>query len=86
MAGFDGPPLGGDYPTSWWEAGETIVDMHSLDLNRVGVTLPLEPGRHRLLVGLYRLDTGERLPAVGLDGPLPNDAVELLGISTGVKE
>jgi len=82
VAGFDGPPLGGDYPTSWWEAGETIVDVHSLDLSRAGINLPLESGRNRLLVGLYRLDTGERLMAVGPDGPLPDYAVELLGTLT----
>jgi 4-amino-4-deoxy-L-arabinose transferase-like glycosyltransferase len=86
VAGFDGPPLGGDYPTSWWEAGETIVDTHPLDLGRAGITLPLESGRHRFLVGLYRLDTGERLPAVGSDGPLPDYAVELLSVPTGGEE
>jgi 4-amino-4-deoxy-L-arabinose transferase-like glycosyltransferase len=77
VAGYDGPPLGGNYPTSWWEAGETIVDVHPLDLTRAGVALPLESGHHRLLVGLYRFDSGERLPAVGLDGPLPDHAVEI---------
>jgi 4-amino-4-deoxy-L-arabinose transferase-like glycosyltransferase len=86
VAGFDGPPLGGDYPTSWWEAGEAIVDVHPLDLGRAGITLPLESGRHRFLVGLYRLDTGDRLPAVGPDGPLPDYAVELLGVPTGGEE
>jgi hypothetical protein len=77
VAGFDGPPLGGNYPTSWWEAGEVIVDAHPLDLARASATWPLESGRHRLLVGLYRLDTGERLPAVGPNGPLPDHAVEI---------
>ena len=72
VAGFDGPPVGGDYPTGWWEAGEVIVDEHPLDLSG------LSPGRYRLLVGLYRLDTGERLPAFGPDGaPLPDYALEL---------
>jgi 4-amino-4-deoxy-L-arabinose transferase-like glycosyltransferase len=77
VAGFDGPPVQGDYPTSWWEAGETIVDVHFLQLGQAGVTLPMESGRYRLLVGLYRLDTGERLPAIGPDGPLPDYAVEI---------
>jgi len=84
LAGFDGPPVHGDYPTSWWEAGETIVDVHPLELSKAGVTLPLDPDRYRLLVGLYRLDTGERLPAVGPEGPLPNYAVELAdGLARG---
>jgi hypothetical protein len=69
LAGFDGPPLGGDYPTHWWEAGETIADVHDLDLSGNG---------SRLLVGLYRLDTGERLPAWHEDGtPLSDYAVEI---------
>jgi 4-amino-4-deoxy-L-arabinose transferase-like glycosyltransferase len=72
VAGFDGPPVGGDYPTSWWEAGEVIVDEHGLDLGG------LAPGHYRLLVGLYRLDTGERLPAFDSNGtPLPNFALEI---------
>jgi hypothetical protein len=74
VAGFDGPPVGGDYPTSWWEAGEVIADEHVLDLGE------LAPGHYRLLVGLYRLDTGERLPAFGPDGVLPDYAVELPGL------
>jgi hypothetical protein len=77
VAGFDGPPLGGDYPTGWWDAGETIVDVHPLDLGRDGVTFPVQSGRYRWLVGLYRLDTGERLAAFGPDGPLPDYAVEI---------
>ncbi len=72
LAGFDGPPVGGDYPTSRWEAGEVVVDEHTLNLNG------LSPGRHRLLIGLYRLDTGERLSVVGPDGiPLSNFAMEI---------
>jgi len=71
VAGFDSPPVGGDYPTSLWQAGETIVDRHALD------TSQLPPGHYRLLAGLYRLDTGERLPAAGPNGPLPGYAVEL---------
>jgi hypothetical protein len=77
VAGFDGQPVGGDYPTSWWDAGETIVDVHSLDLSTIGIISPLTSDRYRLLVGLYRLDTGERLPAFGLDGPLSDYAVEI---------
>jgi 4-amino-4-deoxy-L-arabinose transferase-like glycosyltransferase len=72
VAGFDGQPVNGDYPTDWWEAGEVIVDEHMLDLRA------LPPGRpYRLLTGLYRLDTGERLPAYGASGPLADYAVEL---------
>ncbi len=72
VAGFDGPPVGGDYPTGWWDAGEVIIDSHPLDLSG------LPSGDYRLLIGLYRLETGERLAASGLDGnPLPGFAVEI---------
>ena len=77
LAGFDSQPLNGDYPTSWWAVGETIVDPHALDLSQ------LPGGEYRLLVGLYRLDTGERLPALGPQGPLPDNAIELTSIRHG---
>lgn len=77
VAGFDGQPVGGDYPTSWWEADETIVDVHRIDLGEDGLNEVLQTGRYRLLVGLYRLDTGERLPAFGPEGPLPDYAIEI---------
>lgn len=73
VAGFDGPPLGGDYPTGWWDAGETIVDRRAL-------TPPadLPAGKYRWLLGLYRPETGARLPAFAAGGaPLPDFAVEL---------
>jgi hypothetical protein len=53
----DSPPAGGAYPTSLWETGETIVDERLLP--------DLPAGRYFLQVGLYRADTGERLPAAG---------------------
>lgn len=59
VAGFDGPPRGGGYPTNWWAPGEFIVDAHAL-------TPPadLPPGDYHWRVGLYRLDTGARLGVV----------------------
>jgi len=71
VGGFDGPPVKGDYPTNWWDAGETIIDHHPLDLSR------LSAGSYRFRVGLYRLDTGQRLPVGNSAGPLPDFAVEL---------
>jgi hypothetical protein len=70
-AGFDGPPVQGDYPTTLWSPGEIIVDTHPLDL------AVLSPGTYRLIAGLYNPITDERLPAFGPDGPLPDYAVEL---------
>jgi len=57
VAQRDGQPLDGAYPTSQWQPGETVIDP---------ITLPLPPdlpaGPYTLLVGMYRLDTLERLP------------------------
>lgn len=60
-ATFDGPPKAGWYPTSWWVAGELVVDQHTF-------TLPpdLPPGLYDLLVGLYDPQTEERLGAANL--------------------
>jgi hypothetical protein len=57
LAGFDGPPRQGAYPSNWWAGGEVIVDSHPLPALRGG----------NLLVGLYRLDTGERLPILATE-------------------
>ena len=71
VTGFDGPPVQNNYPTSLWAPGEVIIDTHPLDLSR------LPPGDYDLLAGLYEPATGERLPAFGPTGPLPDYAVNL---------
>lgn len=63
VAQFDGPPAGGQYPTSLWDPGEIIVGERAIN--------GLSPGRYTLQVGLYRPDTGERLPVPGVsDGTI----------------
>jgi 4-amino-4-deoxy-L-arabinose transferase-like glycosyltransferase len=56
VAQADGPPQAGAYPTSFWDAGETVVDDHTIDSPD-----DLPAGDYTVVVGLYRLDTGERL-------------------------
>jgi hypothetical protein len=53
----DHRPLDRLYPSSIWPAGETIRETSDLPL-----PAGLSPGRHDLWVGLYRLETLERLP------------------------
>ncbi len=57
IAQQDGQPLDGDYPTSRWRPGEVVIDPHV-------VMLPAElpTGEYTVWVGMYRLDTMERLP------------------------
>jgi hypothetical protein len=71
IAQSDSPPGSdahlGFYPTGRWEAGETIMDVHLLNL-----PTEVAPGAHRLRVGLYLPGTGERVPLAS-----GADAVEL---------
>ncbi|MCK6624523.1 MAG: DUF4832 domain-containing protein [Anaerolineae bacterium] len=56
LAQRDGLSLAGNYPSSRWQPGETVIDPFSL-------TLPpdLSPGQYTLWAGMYQLDTLERL-------------------------
>jgi len=55
-AQHDGLPEGGFYPTSFWDRGEVIVDEHEIVLRP-----DMPPGEYRIVTGLYRPATGERL-------------------------
>jgi hypothetical protein len=72
----DGMPEEGAYPTSGWQPGEVVVDEH-----RFEVAGDVPPGDYELLVGLYRLETSERLPVLGADGQPVSDTVILTSIS-----
>ncbi|MCD6519443.1 MAG: glycosyltransferase family 39 protein [Anaerolineae bacterium] len=58
----DGPPAGGYYPTTRWRAGDLVQDRHLALLSR-----PYVPG-DRVLVGLYRWDTMQRLALLDQTG------------------
>ena len=61
---WDSQPLGGDYPTSAWAVGEVIRDEYEIPVQENA-----PPGQYQLEVGMYLLDTGERLPVSGKGGP-----------------
>ena len=68
----DGPPLKGDYPTSAWSAGDVLTDVHTIPFAG-GI-----PDDGYLLVGLYRPEDGQRLPAHTEAGErLPDDAIRI---------
>ena len=72
----DGPPVGGDYPTSFWSPNEIIADERLVPIEG------LPSGTYSLRVGMYLLETGERLPATDADGAhLPGDALPLIEVS-----
>jgi 4-amino-4-deoxy-L-arabinose transferase-like glycosyltransferase len=56
VAQQDGEPAGGSRPTVSWSSGELVRDQR-------GILLPRDtpPGEYRLVVGLYRPDSGQRL-------------------------
>jgi len=71
VAQNDAEPRADLSPTFIWSVGERVTDRH-------GVYLPphVLPGTYRLRVGMYRVDTGERLPLL-LDGVEAGDSLEL---------
>jgi len=69
----DGPPLYGVRPTPSWRAGETIEDSYEIFLDG-----DLAPGEYQLSVGMYDLETMERLAVYDEGGErLPQDRVML---------
>jgi len=49
--------MGGAFPTSFWQPGDTVMDVHILR----DVTLG---SGNRIAIGWYNLQSGERLPAI----------------------
>jgi 4-amino-4-deoxy-L-arabinose transferase-like glycosyltransferase len=60
VAGYDSQPLGGYFPTSQWPAHEIVTDQLRLPL-----PADLPAGSYTLIIGMYLLETLERLPVLG---------------------
>ena len=71
VAGWDTMPRQNTYPTTAWQAGQTVDDRHV-------VPLDLAPGEYHVALGLYHLASGQRLPVYGLDEEPVADASILL--------
>lgn len=56
----DSPPVNGTYPTTLWQPGEFITDLHVISLPP-----DLPPGDYVLEVGMYLAETGARLAVAG---------------------
>ncbi len=56
IAGADGPPVNNFFPTSLWQAGDVIDDVHEL-----AVPSGLPAGEYQVRVGLYDPESGVRL-------------------------
>ena len=70
IAQADVLPLNGQYPTSSWQIGETVIDV-------IDIPIPpdLPPDEYRIFAGLYRWDTLERL--IVIDDASGENAVEI---------
>lgn len=73
VAGHDGRPMEGTYPTRAWSPGDTIPDTHRLALEP-----DLAPGYYTLQVGMYRRPSLERLPIWDADGVAQADGLLVL--------
>jgi hypothetical protein len=69
----DGVPQSGTYPTTLWQPGEVVVDRYSFLVNP-----DVPPGSYPPEIGMYRHETGVRLPVLDADGqPVPDDRILL---------
>ncbi|HUW96961.1 MAG TPA: glycosyltransferase family 39 protein [Anaerolineae bacterium] len=55
----DNEPEGGFYHTSFWDVGETLTDRYEFVIDQ-----NTPPGEYRIEIGMYVLETGQRLPVV----------------------
>jgi hypothetical protein len=76
VAQHDGRPVLEIRPVPSWRAGELLLDSHPLTLST-----DLAPGRHELAVGMYDLQTLERVPVFdGVGARLSEDRIVLTSI------
>jgi hypothetical protein len=71
-AQHDGTPVEGHYSTRLWAPGEEIIDKRTIS------TEGLPSGVYQLRVGMYLLESGDRLPVVDSSGAyVPDGAIPL---------
>jgi hypothetical protein len=82
VAQADHRPLGNVYPTTLWPVGETIRETSDgLGNNTLFLPPDLSLGNYELWIGLYLLETGERLPVQ--NDTSGENAVKLGGLRVG---
>jgi len=69
-------PVQGTRLTSSWRPGEVIVDAYAVSFNP-----DAPPGPYQVHVGMYLLDTLERVPVLNADGAPVEDKVVLSGLT-----
>jgi hypothetical protein len=66
----DNPPVDGFYPTTLWEPGEIVRDQYDMTISPEAL-----PGEYQLEVGMYLVETGERLEILAEDGSVVDNRV-----------
>jgi hypothetical protein len=73
VTGYDSWPVLRSFPTTLWPSDAVVVDRRAVEL-----PADVPPGAYRLAVGLYDLDTLERLPITCAEGdPTPENSLVL---------
>jgi len=68
----DNPPVDGFYPTSQWGEGEIVRDQYDIDISPDAPT-----GEYQIEVGMYLIETGERLMAQDENGHYQGNSIFL---------
>lgn len=68
----DSTPRSGTLPTSCWVKDEIIVDEYEIPIQP-----DAPPGQYVIQIGMYQLETGQRLPVIGLEGQVIDDRILL---------
>lgn len=71
--------MDGFYPTTGWEAGQIVRDQYD-----ILISPDAPPGEYQIEVGMYLVETGERLPVVNGEGQILADKISL-GTEMSVK-
>ena len=74
----DSIPVCARYPTNLWRPGQIITDHHVL---HISPTTP--PGSHRLDIGFYLPDTGQRLELLNAAGEAAGTSLTLTELTIG---
>lgn len=76
VAQRDSQPRDGRYPTSVWDQGEVVDDRHFLALPS-----DLSNGVYQVVVGLYSIESNERLPVLDGEGNPKGDSIPLIALT-----
>jgi hypothetical protein len=76
IAQHDSQPREGHYPTSVWDQGEVVDDHH-----RLAPSVDLPDGDYQVVVGLYSVESGERLPVLDSEGNPVGDSIPLITLA-----